>query len=212
VRVARSTAWSRSSDLVALSHKGVELPVTAAWRHVGARDGFEVLFLQQEEDGYRFRGHATAVEEGVTWSVVYTIVLDAGWATRTAHVLSRSTAGERECLIERHATAGWRVNGRHAPELSDCEDVDLEASAFTNAFPVHRLRLEVGESADAPAAYVRAPNLRVARLEQRYLRLPDDGARACYDYEAPAFEFRDVLVYDELGLILEYPGIAVRAA
>jgi hypothetical protein len=189
-----------------------ELPATAAWRHAGARDGFEVLFLQQEQDGYRFRGHATAVEEGVAWSVRYTITVDAGWATRTVQVLSRSTAGEREVRIERHPTAGWRVNGRHAPELADCEDVDLEASAFTNAFPVHRLRLEVGESADAPAAYVRAPNLRVGRLEQRYLRLPDDGERVRYDYEAPTFEYRDVLLYDENGLVLGYPGIAQRIA
>jgi hypothetical protein len=189
-----------------------ELPATAAWRHVGARDEFEVLFLEPEEDGFRFRGHATAVEEGVTWSVAYTIVVDAGWATRSAHVVSRSTAAEREVQIERHPTGGWRLNGLHAPELSDCDDVDLEASAFTNAFPVHRLKLEVGESADAPAAYVRAPNLRVARLEQRYLRLPDDGERARYDYEAPAFEYRDVIVYDEHGLVLAYPGIAERVA
>jgi hypothetical protein len=77
---------------------------------------------------------------------------------------------------------------------------------------VHRLRLEIGESAGAPAAYVRAPNLRVARLEQRYVRLPDDGERARYDYEAPAFEYRDVLLHDEHGLVLAYPGIAERVA
>lgn len=189
-----------------------ELPATTAWRHVAARDGFEVLFLETEEDGYRFRGHATAVEEGVTWSVRYEITVDAGWATRAAHVVSRSAAGERESVIERHPTGGWRVNGRHAPELTGCEDVDLEASAFTNAFPVHRLRLDVGESAEAPAAYVRAPNLRVGRLEQRYTRLPDDGERMRYDYESPAFEYRDVLVYDASGLVLDYPGLAVRAA
>jgi hypothetical protein len=189
-----------------------DLPATAAWRHVGASDGFEVLFLEIEQDGYRFRGHATAVEESVAWGVRYEITVDAGWVTRTAHVVSRSAAGERESLIERHPTGGWRVNGRHAPELTGCEDVDLEASAFTNAFPVHRLGLDVGERADAPAAYVRAPNLRVARLEQSYLRLPDDGGRARYDYESPAFEFRAILVYDEHGLVLEYPGIAVRVA
>jgi hypothetical protein len=189
-----------------------ELPATAAWRHVGARDGFEVLFLERADDGCRFRGHATAVEEGVAWNVGYTIAVDAGWATRTVHVLSRSALGEREVRIERHPTGGWRVNGRHAPELTDCEDVDLEASAFTNAFPVHRLMLDIGESADAPAAYVRAPNLRVERLEQRYVRLPDDGVRPRYDYEARVFEYRDVLVYDENGLVLAYPGIAERVA
>jgi uncharacterized protein len=37
-------------------------------------------------------------------------------------------------------------------------------------FPARRLELAVGRHADAPAAYVRAEDLRVERLEQRYLR------------------------------------------
>jgi hypothetical protein len=78
---------------------------------------------------------------------------------------------------------------------------------------VHRLGLGVGETAEAPAAYVRAPSLAVQRLEQRYRRLEGsvgDGAR--YDYASPAFDFRAVLTYDRFGLVLDYPGIAVRVA
>jgi len=152
------------------------------------------------------------VEEGVTWSVRYRIAVGADWVTRSAHVRSRSARGEREVRIENHPTGGWRVDGRHVPELAGCEDVDLEASAFTNAFPMHRVGLDVGERAEAPAAWVRAPTLRVARLEQRYERLPDDGALRRYDYESPAFDFRVVIVYDEAGLVLDYPQIARRVA
>jgi hypothetical protein len=36
-----------------------------------------------------------------------------------------------------------------------------------------------------------------------------DGGPARYDFAAPAFAFRDV-VSDEAGLVLEYPGLAVR--
>ena len=64
--------------------------------------------------------------------------------------------------------------------------------------------------APAPAAYVRAVGLAVQRLEQTYVRTPDEGMRQCYDYSAPAFDFRCRLVYDETGLVLDYPGIAVR--
>jgi uncharacterized protein len=59
---------------------------------------------------------------------------------------------------------------------------------------------------------VRALDLGVERLEQRYLRTDDGGSRERYDYAAPGFEFRCELVYDEYGLVLDYPGIAVRAA
>jgi hypothetical protein len=98
------------------------------------------------------------------------------------------------------------------PQLTGCLDVDLEASACTNAFPVHRLGLEVGQAADAPAVYVRARDLSVERLEQSYKRLPNDGEHSRYHYVAPTFNFRAVLVYDVFGLVLDYPGIAVRTA
>src|SRR4051812_40665237 len=68
------------------------------------------------------------------------------------------------------------------------------------------------ESARALAAYVRVAGPRVERLEQDYLRLPDAGTRQRYRYAAPAFDFECELVYDELGLLLDYPGIGTRVA
>jgi hypothetical protein len=189
-----------------------DLPAAAAWRHVDARVGFEVVFLHREAGGYRLDGHSVAVEGGVAWSVRYELVLDAGWATRDAYVVGRSVQGDHEVRLEGDGAGGWRVDGKPAQQLTGCLDVDLEASACTNALPVHRLGLEVGQRADAPAAYVRALDLRVGRLEQQYARLPNDSERSRYDYTAPEFDFKDVLVYDEYGLVLQYPGIAIRAA
>jgi uncharacterized protein len=186
------------------------LPPTAAWRHLDAREGFEVVFLRSEEEGYQLYGHSTAVEEGEAWGVSYTLAIDPAWATRSAHIVARTAAGARELLLEGDGAGAWLIEGRPAPEIAGCLDVDLEASAFTNALPVRRLGLEVGERADAPAAYVRAVGLGVERLEQRYARLDDDGERSRYDYSAPRFDYRDELVYDRFGLVLDYPGIAVR--
>jgi hypothetical protein len=53
------------------------------------------------------------------------------------------------------------------------------------------------EPAEAPAAYVRALDLSVDRLEQTYGRATDEGPRSCYDYTAPAFDFSCRIVYDE---------------
>ena len=83
---------------------------------------------------------------------------------------------------------------------------------MTNALPVHRMELGVGHRAAAPAAYVRALDLSVERLEQAYVRLPGKGLQHSYDYTAPVFDFACRLVYDESGLLLDYPGIAVRAS
>jgi hypothetical protein len=134
------------------------------------------------------------------------------WTTRRAHVVGWSAAGEHDLLLESDGAGGWRIDGTPAPDLAGLLDVDLEASACTNALPIHRLGLHVGDRANAPAVYVRQPDLRVERLEQDYRRLEDDGHQRRYDYAAPEFGFTAVLVFDELGFVSGYPGIAVRVA
>lgn len=187
-----------------------ELPSTAAWRHLDARDGFEVLFVRRVGAGLVLEGHVSAVDDGEAWAVRYVIEVDGSWVTRAASVAGWSTGGKITVRLEGDGRGGWRVDGAPAPALDGCVDVDLEASAATNALPVARLALAVGERAEAPGAYVRARDLRVGRLEQSYARVDDEEGRSRYDYAAPAFDFTAALVYDGDGLVREYPGIAVR--
>ena len=102
-------------------------------------------------------------------------------------------------MLEGDGEGHWRVDGEPAAALDGCLDVDLEASAATNAFPVAR------GATDAPAAWVRF-DLEVVRLEQTYARI---GERT-YDYDCPRFDFRVEIVYGEDGFVVEYPGIATR--
>ena len=184
-----------------------ELPATAAWQHRDARSGFEVAYFHRLDDGRRIDGCTTAIEDGRTWIVDYEIRLDATWTTRSARITARSALGSGTTLLEADGRGHWLVDGRVVPQLDGCLDVDLESSAMTTAFPVHRIGLPVGSRAAAPAAYVRALDLAVERLEQTYLRV----ARESYDYSSPAFDFAWRLVYDDSGLVRDYPGIAVRA-
>ena len=187
------------------------LPRFAAWRHRGAREGFEVVFFDVGDGGVRAEGHTSAVEDGEPFAVRYAIELDARWRTRSAQVWGRSSLGTRTVKLRADGAGGWLVDDRRAPHLDGCLDVDLESSSLTNAFPVHRLGLAPGAEAAAPAAYVRALDLRVERLEQRYVRIDDGTGPRRYDYTAPAFGFRCELGYDDAGLVVEYPGIAIRA-
>jgi hypothetical protein len=142
--------------------------------------------------------------------VTYSIQLDAAWATRSARVAARTTRGLHQTLLESDGSGHWRIDGDAARHLDGCMDIDLESSAMTNTLPVHRLHLPAGAEAAAPAAYVRAASLTVERLEQTYVRITSEAPQQRYDYAAPAFGFTGRLVYDESGLVLSYPGIAVR--
>ncbi len=181
-----------------------ELPAQAAWRHLGALDGFEVLFATPG----RLRGHTSAFEEGNAYAVRYDIRFDERWHTRSAHVAGDTPAGPRETLLEADGEGSWTVDGAPAPQLDGLIDVDLEASACTNAFPIHRLAPAPGRLTQAPAAYVRALDLSVVRIEQTYLRRDDRR----FDYTSPGFDFEAILEYDAAGLIVDYPGVAVRFA
>jgi uncharacterized protein len=142
--------------------------------------------------------------------VRYAILVGDDGATREARVECRHEGGAATVALEADGRGGWTVNGAPAPRLDGCLDVDLEASAVTNAFPIRRLGLRAGERAAAPAAYVRAPDLRVERLEQSYGRDEDEDGLARYRYSAPAFGVAAVLVFDADGLVVDYPGLAVR--
>jgi hypothetical protein len=186
-------------------------PQSAAWLHQGLRTGFEVTYLAHVESGYHLHGCTAAIEDGQSWAVSYDIWLDPTWTTHRALISNRTATGTRATVLELDVAGGWKVDGEAAPHLAGCLDVDLESSAMTNALPVHRMDLPVGGGHAPAAAYVRAGDLAVDRLEQTYVRLSDGPTGQRYDYRAPAFEFACELVYDESGLVLEYPGIAARA-
>jgi hypothetical protein len=182
----------------------------AAWRHVGARDGFEIVFIRHARRGWRLDGHTVGVDAGVPWALRYRIAVDHRWRTRAADVIATADGVARRTSLRRDASAGWLVDGSSAPHLDGCVDVDLEVSVCTNTIAVRRMQLRPGEASDAPAAYVRADGHTVERLDQTYRRCDDDAPVNRYDYAASRFDFNCCLEYDDAGLILNYPGLATR--
>lgn len=152
------------------------LPPTAAWRHLGAHDGTEILVASSTPDGHRLAGSTSAVDERGAWNVGYVVLTDARWRTRTAEITSLSSSGARRVHVERRSDDTWLVDGEHHAELDGCVDVDLESSAVTNTLPVHRLPLQAGQVASVPAVFVRV-DLQVQRLEQTYERSTSIASR-----------------------------------
>ncbi|WP_419707168.1 putative glycolipid-binding domain-containing protein [Promicromonospora sp. NFX87] len=189
------------------------LPDVSAWTHSGVRAGFEVLFAEPVADGYLLRGHTTAVEGPQAWSVGYRIEVDPQWCTRRAEVRAVSAVGTVRTTLDRTGQgddARWIVDGVPRRDLDGCLDVDLESSAVTNTLPVHRLDPAPGEPHEVPAVFVRAGDLGVERLEQEYRLRSRTPTAIRFDYASSTFDFECVLTYDASGLVLKYPGIAVR--
>ena len=186
------------------------LSPAACWLHQGLRSGFEVSYFTLDPHGLRIEGTTTGFQDGAAWVVSYDIELDQLWKTRRVRITSRAALASIEQYAESDGEGHWLIDGDEAANLDGCFVIDLEASAMTNALPVHRLSLAAGESAAAPAAYVRLTDRKIERLDQFYARLDDQDDGPSFDYQAPAFDLRCRITYDRAGLVLEYPGIGIR--
>lgn len=97
----------------------------------------------------------------------------------------------------------WALNGTERPQAAGCVDVDLNFTPATNLIAIRRLALQVGDQSEAPAAWLRFPELALERLEQQYHRVALDR----YDYQAPGVGYAATLQVSEIGFVTRYPGL-----
>ncbi|WP_382304347.1 putative glycolipid-binding domain-containing protein [Herbiconiux sp. UC225_62] len=166
--------------------------------------GREETTVILDDNGCTAVGHITGTDPHL-FDVYYRIEIDDQWRTR--YVLVSETLSGRSVEIRSGGDGRWwSDDGRLLRHLDAAIDVDISATPFSNTLPVRRLGIEVGQSAEIVAAYVDVPAMTVSADPQRYTRLLPD----VYRYQSLDSDFtRDVLV-DELGFVLEYPGLFSR--
>lgn len=165
--------------------------------------GLEYFQLVELESGYVLAGDVVMLLEGQPAHIRYQVECDAAWRTQRV-TIKQQYAGQTKYLFLK-VTAGqvW-CNGDVIEPLGDgLYDVDLEITPATNTLPMRRLNLQTGESQATTALWVRFPDLRLERLEQRYTRLDDSH----YHYQAPDLDFEAVLTVDEACVMIEYEGL-----
>jgi len=176
------------------------------WRNL-LTGGTEYFELRRKRDCHILRGKVVSVlEPAQPLFVSYEIVADEEWHTREARILQVNAGEQRELKIE-VSGAHWIVNGKPAPELQGCIDIDLSASPSTNTLPLRRLQMQHGQSQPVAAAWVRFPSLEIATLQQTYKRLDDTR----YWYES-ATGFTAEIRVDACSVVFDYPGVWTRVA
>jgi len=183
------------------------------WRRIGGGTGSDVCRVYQRADGgWDLRGMAVFHDEGLACDLGYAVRVDAQWVTQSAQV--HGHCGER--LVDLHfhpdADGRWRTGQGGGPDAdtgisaSACPDMDLNFSPATNLIAIRRMALQVGQEAQAPAAWLSFPDLRLQELPQVYRRL--DAVR--YQYDAPTVGYSGVLQVCESGAVVEYPELFSR--
>jgi len=169
-----------------------------AWRRYDQVQADEHCTLTLRDGGLSLVGTILSAEGGVPVRVEYRVMADGAGLTSAVHVRDLRGFEARTIALARDAKGGWTVDGRAAPPLRRCTDVDLDCSPSTNTLPIRRLRLGVGASHTIQAAWVRFPELTVVKAAQTYTRLDE----LTYRYSSGAFEAE--LTVDDDGLVTTY--------
>jgi hypothetical protein len=172
---------------------------TVLWQRLDL-PGHEACRIMDMTTGWQLSGAAVFAYEHQACRLDYVIACDRQWRTLSATV--EGWVRDREVSVEvvREASGEWRLNGRDCPEVAGCVDVDLNFSPSTNLLPIRRLALEVGQSAQVRAAWLRFPSFALEPLEQSYARLEEN----LYQYESAGGRFVAPVTVDEEGVVTRY--------
>lgn len=105
--------------------------------------------------------------------------------------------------VRRTANSQWRVGTDIQHAVAGCVDIDLGFSPATNILALRRLSLGIGEQAEAPAAWLALPSMKLRVLPQTYLR----STKFQYEYEASTVGYKGQLQVSSLGAVVQYPGL-----
>jgi hypothetical protein len=170
---------------------------TVFWSNL-AEPGSERTVIEETEDGWLLSGTILIQLDSAT-EIGYEVNVDAGWVTQAALVVIDDDEGRRTLELVQVEGACY-LDGALLVLGPDCLDVDIAMTPMTNTLPIKRLGLAVGEAADVVTAWVRIPELTVARSEQRYERLSANVYRFSMD------DFTLDLEVDDFGIVTHYPG------
>jgi uncharacterized protein len=175
---------------------------TILWRGL-VFPGHESCGLFSPASEWHLEGTAVFIHQQRPCRLNYHIVCDEGWHTRSATVEGWLDKTIIDLQIQTDSSGRWWLNDAEQPDVEGCIDVDLNFSPSTNLLPIRRLGLEVGESAEVKAAWLRFPSFKLELLPQQYRRLDENT----YRYESAGGQFVSELKVSPSGFVIDYSGI-----
>ena len=198
-------ALGKKSEMAASNHSTNR---EIMWRRVMDDLSFEHARVIHSESGTEICGSVLVAQNGLPLRVDYCIGCDASWRTRTIEVDQSWRGVRRKLRLEHDGSGRWQKDGKEDSTLVGCIDVDLGVSPSTNALPVNRLRMPIGESREIDAAWIRFPELEITPTRQAYHRVHEKQ----YQYRNLTSGFRALIDVDDGGLPTDYAGIWHRVA
>jgi hypothetical protein len=169
------------------------------WRPAEGK-GLEHCEVHETADAVLIESVLIADLNGRRLGLSYRMVLGADWTFRSLDI---RPAGAAPWHLGVDAAGSWSVDGRPAPELAGCIDIDLSGSPLTNTLPIRRVPFHIGIPQRFDMAWVDLSDLSVRRDGQIYTCLGNGK----FLYQAADGGFSALLSFDDSGFVRAYPGL-----
>lgn len=171
---------------------------TILWRKL-PNSGLEFCQFALEHE-ISFRGEVIINNEINPIYVSYLVECDIEGNTKSAEILQRTEDGEARIYLHRDNKNRWYKNDIEIKEVFGLLDIDIGVTPSTNILPIRRLKLELGESKELSAVWVRFPELSIHALEQKYTRIQKD----LYLYESIVSGYKAEIKVDHNCIVQSY--------
>jgi len=172
------------------------------WRRLDV-PGHDACRLERSGAGWRLHGSAIYREAEGPARLEYEVSCSDAWVTRHGRVHGWIGGRGVEVAIRRTPAGAWTLNGMAVPGLDGCVDLDLGFTPATNALQLRRVAIETGKAIDVPVAWLDVTAGTLTLLRQRYER----RSETTYWYEAPRFDYADLLEVAPTGFVRTYPRL-----
>ena len=195
------------------------------------RDPFGAEYAEVAFDDDSLAANGIAIgSDPLPYRLEYSLRTGPGFVTTEVEVRSRGDGWERSLKLVRSSAGRWSADttaigeaplplplplpGGETEKFNEALDPDLGLSPLFNSLPVLRHDLHHGGSAeDFLMVWISVPDLSIHPSPQRYtyLRaLPDGNRLVRFESVGAGEDFVADVVFDAMGLVVDYPGIATR--
>lgn len=166
----------------------------------------ENCLLKYTDKGAEISSAIIGMYENKIYKIEYLLKTNQYWETIFFELKSQLPDKRNEYTYQSDGKGNWTKDGTSADEFKGCMDIDIPLSPFTNSLPINRMKLSVNEGRRTKVLYFDILNQEIKALEQYYKRLSPTE----YKYENVPNDFEATIVVDELGLVVNYPGLFER--
>ncbi|HEY4788092.1 MAG TPA: putative glycolipid-binding domain-containing protein [Bacteroidales bacterium] len=169
-------------------------------------NSLENCIVSFTDEGLRAKSVIIGYTDESPFYIEYEVKTNHLFETQSATANYRYKSTERIIQLTRQNSNEWTINGNLDESLSECKDIDISLTPFSNTLPIKRLSFDKMAEYQIKVIYIDILRGNIKPVYQKYSKLSNN----LYRFENVPNDFEAEIEFDELGLVTYYPKLFDR--